>query len=240
MNWRTQLRRTLQLQVVDRRIAALTMERRQLMTDEPTLSLQRAIRTEQQQWEQISAEWEKLLRHQRVLELEHQGKVEERDRSVQRLYGGSVHNARDLEGLQKNIAGAEARIGELETLILEVMERRDALSDQRSKLERSLARNRAALEQRNKEVQRRLGEVDGQLPSLQVDREEHARQIDVTVLREYERMRGGLGGVVVAKVSESACGACGVELSAMVLNTLRHGEDLVRCEHCGRLLLDEP
>ncbi len=240
MNWRTQLRRTLQLQLVDRRISALTLERRQLMTDERTQALQRAIRTDQQQLEQTVAEWERLLRHQRVLELEHKGKLQERDRSVQRLYGGSMHNARDLDGLQKNIAGTEARIGELETEILETMERRDVLSEQRSKLEDSLARNRAALDQRSKEVQRRLGEVDGQLPSLQVDREERARQVDVTVLREYERMRGGLDGVVVAKVSESSCGLCGVELSAMVLNTLRHGEDLVRCEHCGRLLLDEP
>ena len=54
-------------------------------------------------------------------------------------------------------------------------------------------------------------------------------------LETYDRMRRR-GGLVVVHVRGHNCGACGVELSARVLEQARDDNLLPTCDNCGRVL----
>ena len=54
-------------------------------------------------------------------------------------------------------------------------------------------------------------------------------------LETYDRMRRR-GGLVVVHVRGHNCGACGVELSARVLEQARDDNMLPTCDNCGRVL----
>lgn len=149
-----------------------------------------------------------------------------------------MRNARDLEGLQKNIEGNAAKISELETTILEAMERVDGLQSRLAAARLALARAEEELKVRRQEGRARLGEIDAQLPRWTAQREAHARHIDATVLREYERVRQRAHGVGVAAASDGRCGACGLEFPALMQARLRKTDQPVNCESCGRLLVE--
>ncbi len=239
MDWKAQLGKLWNVQLLDRRADALGAERQSLLDDSEGMARQRALHTDEERLAVLVAEMEGVTRRQRLLELEHKSQVAERDKLNQRLYGGEVRNPRDLAGLGKNIEGVARRISDLETGILEAMEALETFTDKRTLLQHRIATHRQQLEQHRNEARKRLGEVDKELPTILAQREDAARQVDIAALREYERLRRKPGGIAIARVTAAVCGACGVELSTLVRARLRHPEELVSCEHCGRLLWEE-
>ncbi len=238
IDWAGELRKALTLQELDRQGDALRDERRALLADAEGAALERQARSWAARIKAIEADLAETARHQRLQELERQTLEAERERNTQRLYGGAVKSPRDVEGLQKNIAGADARIGDLETSILEAMERTDALRKQLADARQQSGAATGALHSRVQAVRQRVARIDELLPVLATRREPVQRAIAPLVLREYDRVRARAGGVAVAAVREGACGACGMALPPRLLEWVRQGDQLVACEHCARLLVD--
>ena len=238
MDWRTELRKALQLQAIDRQIDALHSERQALVRDAQAEALEKDLHARRARIGGVEKDIAAAESRQRLQELERQSQEAERQRSSRRLYGGEVRDPKELEGLQKNMEGAARKIDELETSILEAMERATALREQLVHDREALARAEHGLAQLRHKNRVRLGEIDGQLPLLAARREEEATRIDAAVLREYERVRSRAGGIAVAAVTSDSCGACGFGLSTLGLSRIRAATVPVTCEHCGRLLVD--
>lgn len=208
------------------------------MADAEVAGLERQAHSLQARADALQADLAQTERRQRLEELERQSREAERERDTQRLYGGALRSQRDLEGLQKNIEGTAARISALETSILEAMERADDLKRQLTEARAALAAVAQGLEARRQQVRARLAEIDRLLPLRATERAAAARAVNAAVLREYERVRARSGGVALAPVAGGhTCGACGIELSALLLARLRRGGQAVPCEQCGRLLV---
>lgn len=238
MDWRTELHKALALQAIDRQIDALRGERQGLVRDAHEVALEKDLHARRVRIGAVEKEIAAAESRQRLQELERQAQDAERERSSRRLYGGEVRDPKELEGLQKNIDGAARKIDELETSILEAMERATALREQLGEGREALARAEHGLVQLRHKNRARLGEIDGQLPLLAGRREEEAARIDAAVLREYERVRSRAGGIGVAAVTGDSCGACGFGLSTLGLSRIRAATAPVTCEHCGRLLVE--
>jgi predicted nucleic acid-binding Zn-ribbon protein len=148
-----------------------------------------------------------------------------------------VRSPRDLEGLQKNIAGSDERIGVLETRVLEAMEREEALAARIAEVERALARDRDELSARRAEAAARIAAIDATLGQLEPRRQGLAEAVAEPVLRDYDRIRARAGGIGAALVAGGACGACGVALPPLLISRLGRGDGLLTCEHCGRILV---
>jgi predicted nucleic acid-binding Zn-ribbon protein len=239
VDWQVELNKVLTLQQLDLEIDALRAERRGLLVDPREVELQKALEARRVRAALLHEELAATERLQRMRELERQGQEAERERNTRRLYGGEVRNSRDLEGLQKNIEGNAGKISELETAILEAMERIDQLTDALGRARDVVAQLEERLQRHRQSSRKRLAAIDRHLPGLRPQRDELAGRIDPAVLREYERLRRRMDGVCVAPVSGSTCGGCGLELPALVQAKLRRTDEPVYCEHCGRLLLGE-
>jgi hypothetical protein len=120
-----------------------------------------------------------------------------------------LHRIRDAIGL------AEGRIatlqGELDTLRTQFSDERTRLDGERKKLEALLAKTQSTRNQLTKDV-------------------------DVPLLRIYERTRQHGNGVGFAPVRERRCLACKMHVAHQTYVSLRKAEDIPRCENCGRLL----
>jgi predicted nucleic acid-binding Zn-ribbon protein len=238
VDWRLELRGALALQELDRHLDALRAERRALAADPELASLEREVRARRQELQELQAELAETERRQRLQELERQSREAERERDTQRLYGGAVRSARDVAGLQKNIENVAALIGDLETSILEAMERADTLRRRCTEVQAALEQAMAAARERRDAVRARVADIDRHLPPLEAEREAAARALAPEMLREYERVRTRAGGVAVAAMNGRACGACGTELSPLLLARVRRGDRPVACEQCGRLVVE--
>lgn len=63
------------------------------------------------------------------------------------------------------------------------------------------------------------------------------RELDGTLVRQYERMRRSrIKANAVVPVVNSVCQGCFIVVTKSLLAELMRGDSLITCEHCGRIL----
>ncbi|MFI6733092.1 zinc ribbon domain-containing protein [Nonomuraea sp. NPDC050451] len=160
------------------------------------------------------------------------------DRDQKRLDSGAVTSPRDLSSLQSEIASLHKRQGDLEEVVLEIMERKEAadtkvtdLITQRDELAAALstaeARRDEALQGIDKEaseVQGRRGGVSGEIPA--------------DLLALYEKLKDQYG-VGAAMLRGGRCQGCKVALSIAEMNRIKAAphDEVLRCDECRRILV---
>lgn len=159
-------------------------------------------------------------------------------RDRERLDAGQVSSPRDLEVLQSEIASLLRRQSELEDVVLDVMERREAAQTSRD----SLTAERAELAARRETAAGRrdeaLGELGEQSEKAADRRAGVAGQVPGDLLALYERMRAQ-HGVGAAALRGGRCEGCHLTLNTVDLNRIRAAADdeVLRCEECRRILV---
>ncbi len=152
------------------------------------------------------------------------------------LYGGKVHNPKELQDLQADVVSLKKHLSALEEQELDAM----------MKLEASQAAMQAA-QHDLVQIQSRLGAANGKLLDEQADlshdlqdqkteRQASISNLDPGILRTYENLRRDRRGLAIAEVSDNGCGACGTTLTAALQQSARHAAELVYCPSCGRIL----
>ncbi|GLW07786.1 hypothetical protein Misp01_29160 [Microtetraspora sp. NBRC 13810] len=160
------------------------------------------------------------------------------DRDQKRLDSGQVGSAKDLAGLQSEIASLQRRQGDLEEVVLEIMERRESAEEKLAKLvaERDeISGGRADAEDRRDAG---LAEIDKEHAQAAGGRSGLTADIPADLLALYEKLRGQYG-VGAAMLHGGRCQGCKVSLSIADLNRIRSAahDEVIRCEECRRILV---
>jgi len=164
------------------------------------------------------------------------------DRDRARLDAGQVSSARELENLQSEIVSLTRRQSDLEEIVLDVMERREAAQSRAD----SLAAERSTLAgQRDTVVARRdaaLGEIAEEAGKAQDTRAGVAAGEPADLLALYEKLRAQHGGVGAAALRGGRCQGCHLSLNTVDLNRIRAAapDEVLRCEECRRILVRTP
>ena len=102
------------------------------------------------------------------------------------------------------------------------------------------------LEELKKELKERQAELDlvnkeheDEELKLKHERDKLVVRVDKNDLKQYERIRGALGGNAVVPVRRNACGGCYKRVPPQVSVELRKNERIMTCEHCGRLIVSD-
>ncbi|GAA3727661.1 zinc ribbon domain-containing protein [Salinactinospora qingdaonensis] len=164
------------------------------------------------------------------------------DRDSRRLDAGQVSSPKELESLQSEIDSLRRRQSELEEIVLEIMERREAAEERRSGLQRELEEataTRATAEERRAAA---LAELKAEESELQQQREQAAAEIPDDLLALYTKLRDQYAGVGAAALRQGRCEGCKLALSTAELSEIRTAlsDEVVRCEQCRRILVRTP
>lgn len=159
-------------------------------------------------------------------------------RDEQRLQSGGLP-AKELEGLQHELATLKRRQGSLEDDLLEVMEQREAVE---ADLSRLTAQRDEVISERNGLVAARdaaFAEIDAAVAERTGERTAIATEIPADLLALYEKARTAGGGVGAAMLRQRRCEGCRIELSGSELSAVRAAapDAVVRCENCRRILV---
>jgi predicted nucleic acid-binding Zn-ribbon protein len=189
---------------------------------------------------ELEAELEKLATAEAEVE-DALGTVEKRAASLDDTLRSPGSATRDAQAIIHEIDHLRAQAAELEEQGLQLLERRDTLlaqqSDHKTMLEKVAAEAPGVLAA----LTAAEGEAGKELASLEAQRAELAAGIDAAAVATYDRLRGKLDGVAVARVANGACTGCHISLSAADLdrfNKLSAGEHTF-CEQCSRMLIRE-
>jgi predicted nucleic acid-binding Zn-ribbon protein len=164
------------------------------------------------------------------------------DRDRQRLDGGMVSSPRELENLQSEVQSLLRRQSDLEEIVLDVMERReaaqaslDASTQERDRLGTELA----GVGARRDEA---LAGLNEQAAKAEARRAEVAGETPADLLDLYDKLRVQHGGVGAAALRQRRCQGCNLTLNTVDLNAIRAAPDdeVLRCEECRRILVRTP
>jgi predicted nucleic acid-binding Zn-ribbon protein len=146
---------------------------------------------------------------------------------------------REAEALQHEIAGLQARRGELDDAELEALEQQSAIDDQmRAHAERQPALEQAVAEARAAAAGATAA-IDAELADLAAGREALRAAVDPTLLARYDALRRSQV-VAAAALNGRRCEGCHLDLSASEIDDVRAaagGTGIAECPHCGRLLV---
>jgi uncharacterized protein len=159
-------------------------------------------------------------------------------RDQRRLDSGGVP-AKELEGIQHELATLQRRQASLEDAALEVMEQREELE---TALGDVMARSeKVADEQTAAEVERDriFGEIDAAAGQAHAQRTTIAAGIPADLLAIYDKVRAAQGGVGAAAIRQRRCEGCRLELAGSELTAARQAppDEVLRCENCRRILV---
>jgi len=150
------------------------------------------------------------------------------------MYGGHIHNPKELQELQHEVASLKRYLTTLEERELEAMlaveEAEIALNSAKNDLQGVQAR----LNVHHRELANERDSLDKDLERLDAERQAAVSALESQLLSLYEQLRQQRRGIAVTTVSDSSCEACGTTLTPAQQQNARHG--LFQCPSCGRIL----
>lgn len=152
------------------------------------------------------------------------------------LYGGSVHNPKELQDLQKDVAALKRYLTTLEERELEAMVKIEDVENGLKTSESELEKLQSRLGSEHQKLFENQSALLKDLERLSEEREAVIAPIDSRLLEIYERLRQQRRGLAVAEVSDSSCAACGSRLTAALQQNARSATQIVHCPACGRIL----
>jgi hypothetical protein len=152
------------------------------------------------------------------------------------LYGGSVHNPKELQDLQNDVASLKRHLSSLEERELEAMTQVDSAERTLQLAESELAKLQSRLGNEHQKLIEKQSALLNNLERLSEEREAAIAPIESRLLELYEGLRQQKRGVAVAEVSDKSCSACGTNLNAALQQNARSATQIVHCPTCGRIL----
>ena len=178
-----------------------------------------------------------LEREQRRLEGEIDGLVARVEREEKRLYDGSVKLPKELEGIQQEVSLLRSRLSDVEDTELALLDRLEEAEGARELAREALAREEAALEEKQERLGGVIAGLEGRIEATNADRETCRERLAATLVAQYEDLRRRKGGVAVTHLRAGACTGCRVSVPPSARKRALDPEAPALCPNCERILV---
>jgi uncharacterized protein len=185
------------------------------------------------------------LAENKLTEAEHQLKqseleVEKQSIKLQQteasLYGGLVHNPKELQDLQKDVASLKRHLETLEERELAAMEVVENAEKDSQDANTGLERVKANRGDKFRELTAETEILNKDLERYFSERRAVIKDLADQAIQAYEQLRKQRRGIAVTTISDSSCAACGTTLTASQQQSARSTSQLFHCPSCGRIL----
>ncbi len=182
------------------------------------------------------AELHRRQADQRDLELEIEKLRAKIKTNNDKMYGGRVHNPRELSDLSHEVEQDQRLVSDREDRLLGVFD--EVAAAEAAARAAQAAYDAAEAKWKQEQVQmaadRRAVEAEG--AQLTARRQELLPQVDAASLRLYESLRRSRGGLAVVPIVQRTCQGCRIALPSTEEQKARTSDNLVTCSSCGRIL----
>ena len=230
-------RRLLDLQETDTALGRL-LARRRVLEDGSELAAVRAdADAADNRLGEIRLRLDEIGRDQSRFEHEIDSMTQKEQAEQQRMYDGSIVNAKELEALQHEIASVHKRRSDREDELLALLEMRENLEADAVAAEQQSTALRARADEAASAATDELARIEADIAERTTQREAIAAEIDAELLELYDDLRRQKKGIGAAALVDGVCQACHEQLSSVELDKLKRAEGIRRCEHCRRILV---
>jgi uncharacterized protein len=152
------------------------------------------------------------------------------------LYGGLVHNPKELQDLQKDMGSLKKHLETLEEREFEAMEASENAEIELKKAQADLERVKASKGKQFQSLTEESTVLNRDIDRFSSERLAVMKDLTAPALSSYEQIRKLRRGLAVARLSDGSCAACGTSLTASQQQSARSSGQLFYCPSCGRIL----
>jgi uncharacterized protein len=160
-------------------------------------------------------------------------KIEQTESS---LYGGKVHNPKELQDLQKDVTSLKRHLETLEERQLEAMIAVETVEADLQTAKTDLERVQSNLKEQNKDLTQESDMLRKKLERLNSERQAVVTNIASQALSVYDQLRTQKRGLAITTIADNSCEACGTTLTPSQQQNARSTSQLFHCPTCGRIL----
>jgi len=196
----------------------------------------------------VVAERERLKAHAHAAEeaLKARRKVEQEIEAVNaqqkqfEMRQPQVKTNEEFRALTSEIDGCKRKRSDLETKVLESMDREETLASQKPAIERALKDAESERDGRIAVIARSEETELAELATIEAARAEQVAGLPQSTRLRYERVHGARDGRAVVPVVNNACGGCWRAQPPQLMQEIRRGDRVLTCDGCGRMLVLPP
>jgi uncharacterized protein len=160
-------------------------------------------------------------------------KIEQTEAS---LYGGKIHNPKELQDLQKDVVSLKRHLETLEDRELEGMIAAETTEKVLQVAKTDLEQVQSNRKEQNKDLTEESETLRKKLERLHSERQAVITDIASQALSLYDQLRKQKRGLAITTIADNSCEACGTTLTASQQQTARSTSQLFPCPTCGRIL----
>ncbi len=159
-------------------------------------------------------------------------------RDQARMDSGTA-SVKDVQALAAEVEALARRTAALEEVELDVMVRLEAHETALAGVTEAHEALLEAQRQADAQLAEGIAQIDAEVATVTAERATRAEGIDAGLVQLYDKLRGQLGGLGVARLRGRTCEGCRLELNPGDVAQLNAAppEQVVRCEECGRILV---
>lgn len=143
------------------------------------------------------------------------------------------------KAFQNEIGFCESEIRRSEDRILELMSESEALEKNVKAAEAALKSEKSQVELEKQQARARTDADQKERGEVEQTRKTIVASMSPGVYKHYERIRGRRGAAV-AEVMDTRCSVCHITVRPQHLQDLKHGDQVLFCESCQRILYYNP
>ena len=152
-----------------------------------------------------------------------------------KLTDGSISTNKEYDAMMETIDYEKNLVSEKETELLTLMETKDTLSKEIEEDKSNLDTLIQDLASKKETLESKLSEVSDEKNSLEEERNNIIKNVDNTILAQYQTIYEARNGVAVAEILDDSCGECGAFIPAQLVNEAL-AKQVVFCGNCGRFV----
>lgn len=160
-------------------------------------------------------------------------KIEQTEAS---LYGGQVHNPKELQDLQKDVVSLKKHLATLEGRELEAMLVAETVEKELQTAKNDLENVKSNKSSQNHDLIKESETLQKDMERLDSERDAVMNNLAEQSVNLYNHLRQQKRGIAVTTISDGSCAACGATLNPMQQQSARSTTQFFNCPTCGRIL----
>ncbi len=142
---------------------------------------------------------------------------------------------KEFKAMETEVANVQAKIRQHEDKELVLMEDVENARTNVAERRKELGAEEEAVQLDVADLDKRMAGIEEEIASLEARRAEALTEVPADMLSRYERILARRDRALVP-VEGGICGGCHMKLPPSVSQNILKQEDMVSCDHCGRLL----
>ena len=147
----------------------------------------------------------------------------------------NVKSNEEYKAMQKQIESTKSEIGDVETKILQGLDKLEEFEATRAERERELKEGQTKVSGMEKELDAEKAKLEAELAERQKAREEILSVVPKDLFEEYQKIAKTRGGIAMAAAFDERCQVCMVRIRPQAFHELKLG-DKHNCSSCTRIL----